>query len=70
MTIKILVKGGPGSTKHGPRCNCLVCPHCGATEVDDCAKPIESWKWFIRGYKVTDEHGDWSHCLKCGKWFL
>lgn len=23
----------------------------------------------IRGYKVSDEQGDWSECLECDKWF-
>jgi len=26
-------------------------------------------KLFIRGYKVTDEHGDWSQCLVCSGFY-
>ncbi|RKY40185.1 MAG: hypothetical protein DRP85_09070 [Candidatus Makaraimicrobium thalassicum] len=55
-----------GSKKpHGPNCGCLVCPNCGASEVDDCRKPVDEWKFQIKAFKVDD----WSHCLVCGCWF-
>ena len=50
-------------------CGCLICPNCGAHEIVDCQNkdkidPIE-WRWNIRPYKVDE----WSHCLKCDRWF-
>lgn len=42
---------------HGPNCGCLMCPNCGAPEVDDCRKPVDEWKWNIKAFRVDD----WSH---------
>lgn len=36
----------------------VVCPVCGAQEVNE-----ETGLLNIRGYKVGDRHGWWSHCL-------
>lgn len=48
-------------------CCCMICPNCGAHEIEDCQnnKDLTKAKWNIGGYKVDD----WSHCYKCGVWF-
>jgi len=50
-------------------CRCIICPNCDAHEIKDCENqdkiPIEEWHWQIKPFKVDD----WSHCLKCDKWF-
>ena len=44
----------------------VVCPRCGAKEVEDNTLPIAQWKWNIRAYKVTDAEGrNYSQCLRC-----
>lgn len=55
----------PKGLVHGPDCRCLVCPKCGATEVDDCRKPSAEWTWNIRPFAKDNL----SHCLKCDSWF-
>lgn len=55
-------------------CTCLICPNCGAHEVDHDWKPtteeekktyIFGCRFNIRAFKVDD----WSHCLQCDCWF-
>jgi len=47
-------------------CNCLICPNCGAHEVENCQeKDVSKWRFQIRAFKVDDK----SHCLKCDTWF-
>lgn len=54
-------------------CGCLICPKCGAHEIDHDWQPkteeekrmYPMGKWNIRAFKVDDS----SHCLKCGCWF-
>ena len=44
----------------------LICPHCGAKEVEDETLPVKEWRFNIRAYKVCDDQGTWwSKCLKC-----
>ncbi len=62
--MKVRVVEGAGG-RHGPDCKCMICPFCGATEVDDCRKPHDQWVWQIRPFRVDDA----SHCLKCDQWF-
>lgn len=62
--LKIVVVTPPGKV-HGPDCHCMVCPHCGATEVDDCRKPVDEWKSQIKPFRVDDQ----SHCMMCDRWF-
>jgi len=62
MEVKIKV--------HEPKtsCGCMVCPNCGAHELQVCNPPPENvhdWRFDIKGFKVDD----WSHCLKCNCWF-
>jgi hypothetical protein len=60
-----VVEHRPKGQIHGPTCECLQCPYCGATEVDDCRKPGSEWKWQIRAFKIDNS----SHCLICDNWF-
>lgn len=50
-------------------CICMICPNCGAHEIEDCQNIKDNdlihAKWNISGYKVDD----WSHCHKCNCWF-
>jgi hypothetical protein len=55
----------PEGKKHGPDCHCMVCPNCNATEVDDCRKPVDDWKWQIKPFRVDN----FSHCMICNAWF-
>ena len=65
MTDKIEIR----IVKSNAPCECMICPNCGAHELQDCANknniPAKDWRWNIRPFKVDD----WSHCLKCDKWF-
>lgn len=55
----------PTGKIHGDSCRCMVCPKCGAAEVDDCRKPVQGWVWNIEPFAA----GDMSHCKLCGEWF-
>lgn len=66
--IKIVI------VKPNTPCGCLICPNCGAHEVDHDWKPqteeekktyIFGCRFNIRAFKVDNS----SHCLKCDKWF-
>ena len=54
-------------------CSCLICPNCGAHEIDHDWKPTTEkekimypmGKFNIKAFKVDNE----SHCLKCECWF-
>ena len=54
-------------------CSCIICPNCGAHELDHKWKPktqeekenYPMGKWNIRAFKVDN----WSHCLECDCWF-
>jgi len=50
-------------------CNCMICPNCGAHEIDNCENQdkinVREWKWNIKPFKVNND----SHCLKCDCWF-
>lgn len=48
----------------------LTCTNCGAPEVENPDAPVSEWRFNIRAYRVTDEHGAWSECRKCGEWFV
>jgi hypothetical protein len=49
----------------------LTCPKCGAPECDPRTTTPEGGyikdvtRWVIRPFKVQDEKGDWSQCLRC-----
>lgn len=67
--MKVRVVSGP------EKCRCIICPNCGAHEIDHDWKPqteeekriyIFGHRFNIRAFKVDN----WSHCLKCDKWFL
>ncbi len=69
VEIKVVT---PPKTEQG--CNCLICPKCGAHEIDHDWKPttekekkeyIFGKRFNIRAFKVDDS----SHCLKCDCWF-
>jgi len=55
---------------HGPNCLCLICPKCGAKEVDDCRKPLAECKWIIRcpGYALAIDR-EVVTCHQCGTSF-
>lgn len=66
MSSTVEVKVVNFETKpHKPDCACMVCPTCGATEIADCSKPIDEWKWQIRPFRMDEM----SHCLMCNNWF-
>lgn len=47
-------------------CMCLICPNCGAHELQNCDEELTlNSLWNIKAYKVDD----CSHCLKCKCWF-
>lgn len=50
------------------KCICLICPKCGAHELQQCENPPENvhdWRFNISGYVVDRT----SHCLVCDHWF-
>lgn len=49
-------------------CQNSWCPNCGCCETGECGT-CESEDCFIKAYKITDEYGAWSHCLRCDCWF-
>ena len=59
--------------KPDTECGCLICPNCGAHEIDHDFEPTTEeekknypmGKWNIRAFKVDET----SHCLKCNCWF-
>jgi hypothetical protein len=42
----------------------LQCPRCKLPEVN----PLTG-KLFLRAFKVSDNHGDWSQCLVCSGYY-
>lgn len=47
----------------------LVCPNCGAGELNNPEAPVSEWRWQIRPHKVADQHGSWSQCLVCAGFY-
>jgi ribosomal protein S27AE len=46
----------------------LICPRCGAEEVEDSTLPVKEWRFNIRAYKVSDDKGVWwSQCMVCAE---
>ena len=47
-------------------CHCLICPYCGAHELENCQETdVSKWRFQIKAFRVDNA----SHCLKCGRWF-
>ena len=47
-------------------CQCLICPNCGAHELENCSETdIDKWRFQIKAFRVDNS----SHCLKCDTWF-